>query len=300
MKVLLFVLAAAALVVAVVAAATARFHRNIDDEARALLAGARGTDARPVEARELDRLPPPVRRWLEVSGTIGRARAATVRLKQRGELRTGPDKPWMPVVAEQYFSVDPPGFVWRVDARMMRVLPIAGRDRYAGGHGNMLIKLGSLVTVADGVGPKMDQGALLRFLGEIVWFPSAALSGAISWEAIDARRARATMSYGGTSASAVFTFGADGRFESLTAERYMGAGEGARLETWFIPVTESRVVRGIDMPVRGDAFWKLAAGDFDYYRWEVTDVEVNQRAIYADEPAPPKEVAPAAAAEATR
>ena len=44
------------------------------------------------------------------------------------------------------------------------------------------------------------------------------------------------------------------------------------------------------MPVRGNAVWKLAAGDFDYYRWEILDVEVNHPALYADEPAPPEEV----------
>jgi len=289
MRLVAGVLAAGVLVVAVVAAATRRFDRRVDDEARALLAAARAMDGRVVEARELDGLPPPVRRWLEVSGTVGRARASTVRLQQRGEMRVAPDKPWMPVVAEQYFSVDPPGFVWHVDARMKGVLPIAGRDRYAGGHGHMLIKLASLVTVADGVGPEIDQGALLRFLGEIVWFPSAALSDTITWEAIDARSARATMAYGGTSASAVFTFGDDGRFTSLSAQRYMSADGGARLETWVIPVTEWRVVRGIDMPVRGNAVWKLAAGAFDYYRWEITDVEVNHPALYADEPSPPEE-----------
>jgi hypothetical protein len=173
---------------------------------------------------------------------------------------------------------------------MARVLPIAGRDRYAGGHGHMLIKVASLIPVADGAGPEIDQGTLLRFLGEIVWFPSAALSDTITWEAIDARSARATMRYGGASASAVFAFGDDGRFARLTAQRYMSAPGGPRLETWVIPATEWRVVRGVDMPVRGNAVWKLAAGDFDYYRWEITDVEINHPALYADEPAPPEEV----------
>jgi hypothetical protein len=291
MRVAIGLLAAAALVVAVVAAATRRFDRRIDDESRALLADARPPDGRLVEARDLDGLPPPVRRWLEVSGTVGRPRATTVRLEQRGEMRVAPDKPWMPVTAEQYFTIDPPGFLWHVDARMMGVLPIAGRDRYAGGHGQMLIKLASLVTVADGVGHEIDQGTLLRFLGEIVWFPSAALSDTITWEAIDARSARATMRYGGTTASAVFAFGDDGRFARLSAQRYMSAEGGARLESWVIPVTEWRVVRGIDMPVRGNAVWKLAAGDFDYYRWEITDVEVDHPALYADEPRPPEEAA---------
>jgi hypothetical protein len=206
MRIVVGVLVVAALAVALVAAATRRFQHRIDAEARALLASARDPAPRLVEARDIARLPAPVRRWLEVSGAVGQARAATVRLKQRGEMRTAPDKPWMPVAAEQYFTVDPPGFVWRVNARMAHVLPIAGRDRFAGGRGDMLIKVASVLTVADGTGPQIDQGALLRYLGEIVWFPSAALSDAIAWEPIDERSARATMRQGAVTASAVFAF----------------------------------------------------------------------------------------------
>jgi hypothetical protein len=292
MRVVFWLLLVVAGIWALTAAATRRFQHRVDGEARALLAAASGSAARPVEAPELEKLPPPVRRWLEVSGTVGRPRAVTVRLKQRGEMRTGPDKPWMPVAAEQYFSVTPPGFVWSVKARLMRVLPIAGRDRYADGHGHMLIKVASLLTVADGVGPEIDQGALLRYLGEIVWFPSAALSDSISWEAIDERSARATMRQVGVTATAVFGFDEHGRFASLTADRFMSAEGGSRLETWVIPATEWRVIRGIEMPVRGNAVWKLAAGDFDYYRWEILDVEVNHPALYADEPAVPEKAAP--------
>jgi hypothetical protein len=284
MRIGFWLLLAVAAVWAVIAAATRQFQQRIDGEARALLAAAGGSAA-VVEARELEKLPPPVRRWLEASGTVGRPRATTVRLEQRGEMRTAPDKPWMPVTAEQYFSIDPPGFVWSVNARMMGVLPIAGRDRYADGHGHMLIKLASLFTVADGVGPEIDQGTVLRYLGEIIWFPSAALSDYIAWEAIDERSARATMRHAGVTASAVFAFDERGRFASLTADRYMSSEGGPRLERWVIPVTEWRTIRGIEMPVRGNAVWKLASGDFDYYRWEIVDVEVNRPAPYADEPA---------------
>ena len=137
MRVAFWLLVAVAAIWALIAAATRQFQHRIDDEARALLARAGGSAAL-VGAQELEKLPPPVRRWLAVSGTVGRPRATTVRLEQRGEMRTAADKPWMPVAAEQYFSVNPPGFVWSVNARMMRVLPIAGRDRYADGHGCLL------------------------------------------------------------------------------------------------------------------------------------------------------------------
>ena len=57
----------------------------------------------------------------------------------------------------------------------------------------------------------------------------------------------------------------------------MSSASGPRLETWFIPATEWRKFCGIEMPVRCTATWKLASGDFDYYRWEILDVQINPR-----------------------
>lgn len=268
----------------ILAAAAARFERQGDDEARALLARASSSPATVLRAEELERLPAPVRRWLEVSGVVGRERARSVRLRQRGLMRTSPDGAWMPARAEQYFAVDDPGFVWKVDVTMMRVLPIAGRDTYAGGKGRMLIELASLLPVVDGRGDKIDQGALLRFLGEIVWFPSAALGACIAWEEIDAAHARATMTHGGVSASAVFAFDERGRFSSLSADRYFGGDAASKLERWDVPVSEWRVIRGVEIPVKGDVVWKLEAGDFSYFRWEILDVEPNRPELYATDP----------------
>lgn len=179
--------------------------------------------------------------------------------------------------ATQYFTVDQPAFVWNVDVTLAGVLPLVGRDSFEGGKGRMYITLAGLVAVADGVGPRFDQGTALRYLGEIIWFPSAALSRAISWEAIDDASARATLRVDGVEVSAVFEFDARGRFTRLTAQRYYN---GATLETWVIPATGWRVIRGIEMPVRGGAIWRLPAGDFDYYRWEILDVEVNRPALW--------------------
>jgi len=37
------------------------------------------------------------------------------------------------------------------------------------------------------------------------------------------------------------------------------------------------------MPTRGGAVWKLATGEFDYYRWEILDVEPGVTALW-DQP----------------
>jgi hypothetical protein len=165
---------------------------------------------------------------------------------------------------------------------MKRVLPVVGRDSYLGGHGRMLIKAAGLVTVADGSGKEIDEGTLLRYLGEIVWFPSAALAPYIQWEAVDDSSARATMTHGGISASAIFTFDARGRMVRMIADRYMGSGPEAKLEKWEVTAQAWRQMSGVVIPVQGVVTWKLKAGDFDYYRWEVTEIDVNRRELYLD------------------
>jgi hypothetical protein len=256
------------------------FHDANRQHARALFAGAQVGESPILLGKDIVSLPSPVRRWLEASGAVGRPRARTVRLVQRGGLRTAPGQAYMPAEAKQYFTVGEPGFVWTVDVTMMRVVPVVGRDTYVGGLGRMFIKAGGLITVADGTGPKFDQGTALRFLGEIIWFPSAALASYITWEPIDERRARATLAFKDVSVSAVFEFDERGRFAAMTAQRYYG---GQSLETWMIPVTEWKTIRGIEMPVRGGAVWKLASGDFDYYQWEILDVETNRTTLWGED-----------------
>lgn len=181
----------------------------------------------------------------------------------------------MPAQAEQYFSVNPPGFVWSVDVTMARVLPIVGRDRYVEGRAQMLIKAASLLNVVDAAGERIDQGTLLRYLGEIVWFPSAALSDTIVWKPLDAQ---ATMSYAGVTAAAVFGFDALGRFADLSARRYMGDGPNSKLEDWNVVAQNWRVMKGVEIPVTGVVQWRLDSGVFEYYRWEILDIDYEARA----------------------
>lgn len=260
--------------------ADARFQRESDEAVRAIFAQLPPDEQAIVSATELERLPAPVRRWLEASGVVGKPRARTVRLRQSGQLRTAVDQPFMAAEAEQFFNVMEPAFVWRVRVKMARVLPISGRDSYRGGHGRMQISLGSLLPLVDAQGPQIDQGTLLRFLGEMVWFPSAALRPYLRWEALDENRARATMTYGGVSASGDFTFDAQGRMLRMDARRFLGGGDDARLEHWSVPARAWARVRGIEIPVEGDVVWRLASGDFNYYAWRIVDVEQNRPELY--------------------
>ncbi len=228
-----------------------------------------------VQKADLEGLPPCVQKWLEHSQVIGKERIKTVRLKQKAMMRLKEGQPWKPVEAEQYFTVDKPGFIWQAQIKAAPLFHIVGRDKYYEGQGNMLIKILSLLTVADARGKEIDQGSLIRYLAETVWFPTAALSSYIKWEEIDANSAKATMSYGGVTASGVFSFNEKGEVINFVAQRYREANGRYTLETWSVVMRDHREFNGIRIPAKGEVIWKLKTGDFNWYQFEITEIEYN-------------------------
>jgi hypothetical protein len=234
-----------------------------------------------VTEADIKSLPEPVRRWLRYSEVIGKEKVVSVRLKQKGFFRMKKDKDWMPFEAEEYYTVNEPAFIWQAKMKMAPFFYATGRDRYYEGRGNMIIKLASIVTVADGKGDEIDQGTLLRFLNEMMWFPSAALSYYINWEGIDKNSARATMSCGDITASAIFVFDEKGALVTMTADRYCDIGDGKfRMEKWATPIEAYGRVNKILLPYKGTGMWQFKNGDFEYIKLEVTDIEYNNPLLY--------------------
>jgi hypothetical protein len=267
--------------VAFVAWADFNFKKQIESEASAILSTPLSYKKEIVAADDLKNLPIAVQKWLASAGVVGKEKVHTVCLKQHGLMRSKADANWMKVEAEQYFNVDEPAFIWKARAQMMPLVTATVRDKYVNGAGNMLVKAFSSVTIADATGDKINQGAMLRFLGEIVWFPSAALSPYIKWTAVDSTTAQAEMTYKSLTVSAVFYFNEKGNFKKMTAERYMDRGkEAATLEKWEIPAHEWKRMNGVVIPVRGDAVWHLKEGDLNYYRWEITEIDYNTPEFY--------------------
>lgn len=252
-----------------------RISREIDD----LLAASNDNVPTIVTAKEIAGLPEPVQRWLRYAQVIGKQRPSMVRLKMEGEFRLGEDKGWIPFEAEEYYTTDPPGFVWSVSMEMAPLLTIRGRDRYVEGTGDIDMRVLGTIPVARKRGGALDQGAMHRYLNEIMWFPTAAQSPYITWERIDTNSARATMSYGGVTASANFIFDEQGKLVTMTAQRNNDA-KGQALP-WFTPISDYGQFAGVRVPVAGEAIWRYDTGDFSYIRLRVTDLEYDQPAMYS-------------------
>jgi hypothetical protein len=262
---------------AVAAVGRIAYQRQIASEIDALLSDARPTAPINVGERDLQVMPEPVRRWLRYSQVVGRERPTTVRLRQEGEFHME-RRGWLPYRAEQYFTADPPGFLWKASFRMLPLVSVVGRDQYRNGEASLQMRIHSLFPVANKTGGGLNQGDLLRYLGELQWFPAAALADYLSWEELGANSARATMSYRGVTASMTFVFGADGRLLEERAIRYNEAR--GRNERWVNRNDSDQVFGGSRVPAVGEARWEYDSGPYPYIRWHLTDLEQNQPARY--------------------
>jgi len=265
------------LIAAVVFFSSWHFNRFANKEIQSLL-NKNPAQHTIVTENALAPLPAVVRKWLRRSGVPGQEMIRTVHLHQVGQMRLKPDVKWMTVKAEQFSTVQEPGFVWLAKVQMAPMLFLRGRDKYENGKGEMLIQLLSTIPVVNAKGNAIDQGALVRYLAEIVWFPSAALTNYMKWEQISDTAAKATMSYKGLTGSGIFLFTSDGDWQSFEGLRYYDRKTGATLETWHVEADPKsfKLFQGLRIPAKSSVTWKLKEGDFTWFEVEIVDVKFNE------------------------
>lgn len=253
--------------------ATARRFGFLTDEMRRL----GRAPAPPFSRAETADLPAPVARYLAFAIPEGQPRIREADVRWSGEMRLQPGAAWRPYSAEQRFTAAPPGFVWDATVRMVPLVPVRVRDSYIAGTGQMVGRIGGVVSVVNEGGTReMAAGALTRWLGEAVWFPTALLPGeGVTWTPIDDHTSRATITDGSTSVSAEFYFAPTGEVTTMRAMRYRDVN-GRGMLTPFEGRYERFVRRnGMMVPGAAEVAWMLPEGRFAYWRGRPVEVSYD-------------------------
>jgi hypothetical protein len=175
------------------------------------------------------------------------------------------------IQGEEYFCATKPEFVWRATIHPVPFLWITARDRLR--HGDMLVKMNSLFTIANASGPEVDQGASLRWLAEAIWFPYGFIADCVHWDAIDDRSACATLIQGEKSVKAIFDFDTNGQLIRIRADRYRDLEKGRFVLTpWIGHCSDYREFSGFRIPTLVDVGWEIQRQRFNYARFKVTGV----------------------------
>jgi hypothetical protein len=261
---------------ALLVVASSRFGRLVEADRRRLIGAPRPDHPLLVTEEMLAGLPEPAQRYLRYTGVVGRPLVDTVHVSQRCRMRPAPGGMSFPLVAEQWYRVEPPGFVWDATVPVGCIPVVRGRDGYLDGHGLMTIKAGSLIPIVDTSGPEMDQASLLRHLSEMTWFPSAFLRERVTWEAIDDSTVRVSITDGDLRATGTLEIDAEGRLVTFRAERHAMVGKAFELRPWSAPTYGYGEFEGLRLPTSGAAVWTLPDGtELPYIEVELTAVEYD-------------------------
>lgn len=220
-------------------------------------------------------LPEPLKKYLEVCGYMNTPVPYNADVFwSESFIKMSPDREWGQLKTVQFNSVDPIG---RVAYMKFLKMPVAGRDLYHDGMGEMKGKLLGLFRIIFDNSRETAHSVLITTFCEFTLVPGYLLSDRVRWETIDNRTVRGILSDNGINATAQFSFDDEGLLTSVvTADRYYTEGKNRYKKVKFSAVIDSYKKLGdIMIPERMKAVWHLPQGDYEYFRGTIDRVVYN-------------------------
>jgi hypothetical protein len=218
-------------------------------------------------------VPRPAARYLQKAITVGHPLVRSAIATQDAEFFINGQ--WRPLRATQHFTISPPGFVWDAQIDMAPLMPVFVRDAYVNGHAKMQASMYGVYPLANQVDkPELNAGALQRFLGESVWFPTALLpSTTVEWRPRADRSALVTLTDNANEVSLLFEFGDDGMPWRIGGDRYKEDNGRYTMQPWQITCDDHAIRDGLMIPLRCEVAWMNNGVREAYWRGRITSID---------------------------
>jgi hypothetical protein len=227
---------------------------------------------------DLSHLPEAVRRYLRLSGAVGKPRLQNIRAAFTGRFRSGLKSPWMDVRLEQYNFFDEPARVFLMEASLYQV-PMEGLHIFRGDSATMRIRVASVLEVVNARGPEMNRSETVTLFNDMCLLAPASLieRERIEWEADGEMGARARFTHQGNTIGARLSFNEAGDLTDFESDDRLMSGDGKTFESyrWSTPVRSWKDVGGRRGPGQGEAVWHRPEGEFVYAEFELEEIEDN-------------------------
>lgn len=227
-----------------------------------------------VQPESFATMPLPVQNYLRSVIKDGTQLIRFATVKQKGEFRSLSQPKWGKLSATTSFTGTIPGLIW--DA-MIYISPLSWTTAhllYNSGTGSGSMKFMGMFTMFDPRGKEVGFALLTRFLMEIVWVPTALITGPmLKWESINSNTARGVLTHDGKTISADFFFNDNNEVERIvTHDKYRDTGTSYEREQCTMYCTDYKWFGEVKIPTSVRIEWNLEEDDFEYARINVTDL----------------------------
>ncbi|TWU45083.1 hypothetical protein Q31b_02540 [Novipirellula aureliae] len=193
--------------------------------------------------------------------------ALGVRIHQRGEIRLGSTKPWMPFRAEQTMSASSVEFRWQARFRMAGFIPGSVVDCFENGRGALDAWLCGLIRVAHARGPKVDRGEAQRYLAELAWCPMALLQNqSLRFEELSKAQVRVSVIDDETHVDLLFDDNGE-----IVAAKTLTRFRDDEIQPWEGRFENYRDFGPLRLPSKAEVAWDAPEGRFVYWRANIDD-----------------------------
>ncbi len=248
------------------------FSKDVED----LKAGNRlKEEGNAFRSEDFSHLPFAIRRYIEYCGYIGTPQMSYLKMEYHDvDFMQGRTGPALKIDYTQYDFVAEPCRMALIDSSMFGT-PFEGYDYYRDGVGGMKGVIAKGITLFNQTGAEMDKACLVTYLAECMFAPSALLQDYISFEELSDYEVKATIRYGGQSASGIFTF--NERYEYVlftTNDRGVTNADGTmEYIPWSAVCGDYHVSEnGIKYPTKFQAIWNYPDGDFLYFDGRISTI----------------------------
>lgn len=227
------------------------------------------------EQSDFDKMPMPIQKYIAGCGYIGTSQMSYMRMEYKNvDFKQGRSGPSLTIDYTQYNFVSKPARMALVESNMFGI-PFEGYDYYSDGTGGMKGVIAKVITFINQTGTDMDKACLATYLAECLFEPSVLLQDYITFEEIDDYHVRATISYGGQTASGVFTFNDNYEYISFTTNDRAVSNSDGTMEyiPWTAACSNYQISdSGIKYPTKFSAIWNYTDGDFIYFDGVISSV----------------------------
>ncbi len=220
-------------------------------------------------------LPVPIKKYLRVCGYMNTPVPVNANVYwTESWLKMSPEKEWGKLYTSQFNSVKPIG---RLAYMKFSSMPVAARDLYRDGYGEMNGKLLNLIKVVFDNSKETAQSALITTFCEFMFIPGYLLLDNVKWELINQSSVHGTLFDNGIEVSGIFFFNQEGLFTHFeTNDRYYSTGKNTYKKVKFSAFVDSYKKQGnIKICEKVKIVWHLPEGDYEYYKGIVDSIEFN-------------------------
>lgn len=229
---------------------------------------------------DFSHLPIAIQKYIENCGYIGTPKMSYLKMEYYNvDFSQGRNGPALTIDYTQYNFINAPCRMALIDSSMFGI-PFEGYDYYQNGTGGMKGVIAKAITLFDQTGADMDKACLATFLAESLFAPTVLLQDYITFEEISDFEVRATITYGGQTASGIFTFNEQYEMISFTTNDRAATGTDGNIEyiPWSALCSDYQVSEnGIKYPTKFQAVWNYPDGDFVYFDGIISEVSYGYK-----------------------